>query len=298
MTAPSTESRTLARWATTGSRRRPRLFRGLVTDLRGLAAGARWPGPEQQPAGPPGFGDTPPLGVLAALRGRIASVPPWIELDGPAPARLPPGPVILVANHPTASAADLVLSRLDPARRARSLVITTPQEPAGFLSGLLRRRLRLDFDSPGTAGARLANRLGEGWSVLIFPEGPPASGATKRPFHPFAADLAEQAGLPVVPVGIRGARAVRATPGTSRVSIRFGDPLHPGADARDQEAAVNGLIAEDGATWWAVQRSEPGHLPGSRTPLTAHTWRHVWAQTARPQKGGVAETPRIWRSTR
>lgn len=294
MSGEHDETRPLARWATS-ARRRPHVLRGLVSDVRRVLAGARWSGPEQvgRPADPPS-----PVAVgprVGSLLGRLAPVPPWIQLDGPAPARLPRGPVILVANHPTADAADLVLARLDRTRRARTAVVATPTERVGLRSTLLRRRLRVDFDAPARAGVRLAQLLGEGWSVLIFPEGLPAAGATHRPFHAFAAELADQTGLPVVPVGIRGARAVRATPGVSRVSIRFGDPLHPGADARDQEAAINGLIAEDGATWWAVQRSEPGQLPGTRTPQTAHSWRHVWAQTARPQKGGVAEKPQIWR---
>ncbi|MDO5500699.1 MAG: lysophospholipid acyltransferase family protein [Propionibacteriaceae bacterium] len=294
MTAPA--PRELARWATS-AHRRPRLLRGLAADARRVLAGLRWSGPDNAPTAParPAPPHTTSGRRWGNLRRRLAPVPPWIDLDGPAPGRLPEGPVIMVANHPTTDSADLVAARLCPGRRARTVIVTTPRERYGLLSALVRRRVRVDFDAPGKAGVRLAQLLGEGWSALIFPEGLPAAGATKRPFHNFAADLAEQTGLPVVPVGIRGARAVRATPGVSRVSVRFGPPLHIGADARDQEAAVDGLIAEDGATWWAVQRSEPGQLPGTRTPQTAHTWRHVWAQTARPEKGGVTETPRIWR---
>ncbi|HHV22754.1 MAG TPA: hypothetical protein GXZ30_14675 [Propionibacterium sp.] len=292
MSSEEFEPRQLARWATGGPRRR-RPFRGLVRDLRHVLAGARWSGPEDAP---PVSSARPVAGpARGSLLRRLAPVLPRVALDGPAPARLPASPVIFVANHPTGNAAELVLARLDPARRARTAVVTVPRERVGYFSGLVRRRVQVDFDAPGEDGVRLANLLGDGWSVLIFPEGLPAAGATKRPFHSFAAVLAEQTGVPVVPVGIRGARAVRATPGVSRVSVRFGGPLHVGADARDQEAAIDGLIAEDGATWWAVQRSDPGQLPGSRTPETAHTWRHVWAQTARPRKGGVAETPRIWR---
>lgn len=284
-------ARQLAGWATSG-RRRPKLLRGLLRDVRQVLAGARWSGPED--AHLPITHAWPHRPARAGLQ-RFAPVGLGIALDGPRPDRLPNGPVIFVANHPTANAAELVLARLDPDRRSRTAVVSVPRERVGFLSGLLRRRVLVDFDNPGADGIKLATLLGEGWSVLIFPEGLPAAGATKRPFHHFAATLAEQTGLPVVPVGIRGARAVRATSGVSRVSVRFGSPLHAGADGRDQEAAVDGLIAEDGATWWAVQRSEPGRLPGSKTPQTAHTWRHVWAQTARPRKGGVTETPQIWR---
>lgn len=283
--------RHLASWATP-SRRRPRLVRGLIRDLNRISAGTRWSGPAGVPAPIDTRRTAAPTG---SLRARLAPGLRGVHVEGPNPAPLPAGPVILVANHPTAAAAVLVLSRLDPARRARTLVLAGPHESIDLRTRLTRPVLRLDPEAPGRQLDRLRARLGEGWSVLIFPEGAPAAGATHRDFHPFAADLAEGTGLPVIPVGVRGARAVGATPGASRVSVRFGDPLHPGADARDQEAAVTGLIAEDRATWWAVQQSQPGELPGSKTPESAHSWRRVWAQTAPPAKGGVTETPRIWR---
>jgi 1-acyl-sn-glycerol-3-phosphate acyltransferase len=220
---------------------------------------------------------------------------PGVQVDGPRPALLPNGPVILVANHPTPGAADLVLSRLAADRRSRTVLVAGRYEHIPRLTRLLRPMVRLDPHDPGRAGIRLHNLLGQGWSALIFPEGDPASGVVKRPFHPFAAELAAGLGLPVVPVGIRGARAVGAGRGPDRVSVRFGEVLPEGVDARAQEAAVDALIAEDRATWWVVQRAEPGHLPQVRPPHSAHTWRHVWAQTAPPTKGGTRESPRIWR---
>lgn len=301
MSGEPTESRELARWAVSGRPRR-RIFRGLVADVRTVMTG-EW----SQLVHPQSTGvyasSFPQPGVLNALAprrwlARLAPTPQGVTVEGPLPTGLPGGPVILVANHPTASAADLVLSRLDPQRRARTLVVTTPGEHSAPLSGLLHKRVRVDFAAPGKGGVRLGNLLGAGWSALIFPEGLPSDGATKRPFHAFASALAAQTGLPLVPVGIRGARAVGVRPGKSRVSVRFGDPLPAGADVGAQEAAVNGLIAEDRATWWAVERAEPGHLPTSRTPDSAPTWRQVWAQTERPKQGGVTETPRIWRSSR
>lgn len=287
------ERRQTARWATGGGSRKPRIVRGLVTDVRRVLAAARWSGPVDAPApeSGTGHGGSGP----GSLRAALAPVAPGVRLEGPSPARLPAGPVILVANHPTRAAAGYILARLGRERRARTVLVATPREKIDPVTALTRPVIRLDFDCPGRAGVRLCELLGQGWSALVFPEGLPAAGATRRPFHSFAADLADQTGIPVVPVGIRGARAVGATRMPWRVSVRFGDPLHPGADARDQEAAANGLIAEDYATWWAVQRSEPGQLPGTRTPETAHSWRHVWAQTAPPRKGGVSERARIWR---
>jgi hypothetical protein len=287
-------TRELARWATPG-RRRFRPVRGLARDLGTLFAQARWSpapvatdGPE---AAPPGTAPIRP----GSLRGYLAPVAPDVQVDGPRPAVLPVGPVILVANHPTPRAADLVLSRLSPDRRSRTVLVAGPFEQLPALTRLARPLVRLDPQDPGRAGARLRDLLGQGWSALIFPEGEPAAGAVNRPFHPFAAELAAGLGLPVVPVGIRGARAVGAHPGPARVSVRFGEVLPEGVDARAQEAAVEALIAEDRATWWAVQRAGPAQLPSVRPPHSAHSWRHVWAQTAHPTKGGTLESPRIWR---
>lgn len=296
-TEPAAHSaRSTAPWATGVGKRGPRIVGGLVGDVRRLLAVARWSGPTGAPRLP--VPPKPRARATGAI-GRLVPVAPGVRLDGPNPARLPDGPVILVANHPTAAAAGYVLARLGRERRGRTVLVTTPGEKLGLPARLAARRtMRISFDEPGRAGVRLCQKLGEGWSALIFPEGPPAAGAIKRPFHPFAADVAEQTGIPVVPVGIRGARAVGAKPGPARVSVRFGDPLHAGADARDQDAAVNGLIAEDHATWWAVQRSEPGRLPGTRPPETAHSWRHVWAQTAAAHQGGVSQSRRIWRDER
>lgn len=293
MSAPDSGGRALAAWARGGGRRRPRLLRGLIADVRRLLAGARWDGPANAAAAPAASAEPERRG---SLRGRLALVPRGVTVDGPHPTSLPAGPVILVANHPTAAAAGLVLSRLSPKRRRMTVTLAGPHEQLDARTRLTRPVLRLDQAEPdGRALARLQELIGRGWSVLIFPEGDPSTGATRRPYQDFAAALAAGTGLPVVPIGLRGARAVGAHPGGSRVSVRFGDPLHSGADARDQEAAIEALVAEDGATWWKVQRAEPGHLPGSKPPQSAHSWRHVWAQTARPEKGGVAETPRIWR---
>lgn len=287
-------TRELARWATPRRRRR-RPLRRLTGDLRAVVALARWSPAEvtADSAVAPHRGHEPIR--QSRLRGLLApALAPRVHIDGQFPALLPAGPVILVANHPTPGAADLVLSRLAADRRSRTMLVAGRHEWVPRLTRLGRRLVRIDPAEPGRGGLRLRNRLGQGWSALIFPEGDPAAGAVKRSFDPFAAELAAGLGLPVVPVGIRGARAIGAGPGPDRVSVRFGEVLPEGVDARAQEAAVEALIAEDQATWWAVRRAEPGNLPHQRPPQTAHTWRHVWAQTAAPVEGGTPESPRIW----
>ncbi len=67
--------------------------------------------------------------------------------------------------------------------------------------------------------ARAAKRVADGHRVLIFPEGTRSLDGRLARFKKGGFVLAEQAGVPVIPVGIRGSRAV----------LRPGDwRLHPG----------------------------------------------------------------------
>ena len=72
-------------------------------------------------------------------------------------------------------------------------------------------------------------RLREGTSVLLFPEGTRSLDDTLLPFQRGGFLLAMKSGLPIVPVGIRGSRAVQRRgsfaihPGT--VAVTYGAPI-------------------------------------------------------------------------
>jgi 1-acyl-sn-glycerol-3-phosphate acyltransferase len=76
-------------------------------------------------------------------------------------------------------------------------------------------------------------RLREGTSVLLFPEGTRSLDDTLLPFQRGGFLLAMKSGLPIVPVGIRGSRAVQRRgsfaihPGT--VAVTYGTPIDPAA---------------------------------------------------------------------
>lgn len=78
------------------------------------------------------------------------------------------------------------------------------------------------------AAAEQGLRSGGG-SVLMFPEGTRSTGDTLLPFKRGGFLLALRTGLPIVPVGIRGTRAVQARgqrsirPGP--IEVRFGEPI-------------------------------------------------------------------------
>jgi 1-acyl-sn-glycerol-3-phosphate acyltransferase len=77
--------------------------------------------------------------------------------------------------------------------------------------------------------AAAERRLRAGGSILLFPEGTRATEDVLLPFKRGGFLLALRTGLPIVPVGIRGTRAVQPrgkrsiSPGT--VEVRFGEPI-------------------------------------------------------------------------
>jgi long-chain acyl-CoA synthetase len=105
------------------------------------------------------------------------------------------------------------------------------------------------------AGARQTLRyigelLGDGWSVLIFPEGKRTERGEVNPFQPGIGMIGSRLTVPVVPVRLEGLdrvlhRSARmATPG--RVRVSFGAPIHLAGDdyaalARRVEDAVRSL---------------------------------------------------------
>jgi 1-acyl-sn-glycerol-3-phosphate acyltransferase len=112
-----------------------------------------------------------------------------------------------------------------------------------------RRTARQSF---ATATARLRG----GVSILLFPEGTRAMTGTLLPFQRGGFLLALKTGLPIVPVGIQGSRAVQRRgnwairPG--EIVVRYGAPLRPAdyglrrkgeliAEVRRQVASMAGL---------------------------------------------------------
>lgn len=96
--------------------------------------------------------------------------------------------------------------------------------------------ISVDRANRGTARQTFASasaRLREGTSILMFPEGTRAMTDTLLPFQRGGFLLALKFGLPIVPVGIRGTRAIQhrgnwaIRPGKAVIS--YGAPIDPSA---------------------------------------------------------------------
>jgi long-chain acyl-CoA synthetase len=163
---------------------------------------------------------------------------------------LPPGPVLVIANHVTAYDGALVLYAL-PGRLRRQTAIAMSGEmlldlrrgrnqdsamlnllaPVGYclLTALFnvfplprQRGFRRSFAHAGEA-------MDQGYSVLIFPEGTRSRDGKLHPFRPGIGLLAQESGVPVVPVVLIGLGELRGSETrwfrSGRLEIRLGEAV-------------------------------------------------------------------------
>ncbi|MFL6195314.1 MAG: lysophospholipid acyltransferase family protein [Thermoanaerobaculia bacterium] len=105
---------------------------------------------------------------------------------------------------------------------------------------------RGDRSSAGKTFASASARLREGTSMLLFPEGTRSTDDTLLPFQRGGFLLALKSGLPIVPVGIRGTRAIQCRgslvihPG--QVTITYGAPIDPASYGLKRKAELTAEV--------------------------------------------------------
>ena len=160
------------------------------------------------------------------------------------------GACVMVANH--ASYLDgFVLVSVIPG----SPCYAVKGELAGqFFARVLLRRLGVTFVERFDAlrGVEDADRLmqvvRQGRSVVFFPEGTLTRAPGLRSFRMGAFTAAAQAGVPVVPVGIRGTRTVLRSdqwlPRRAPLRVLVGEPIAPAGDDWTAAAALRASVRE------------------------------------------------------
>lgn len=157
---------------------------------------------------------------------------------------LPKGPCVVVANH--ASYLDgVVLKAALPARFSFVIKKEVSRLP---LAGLMLRRIGSEFVDRFNrhAGAVDARRLikaaDAGQALAFFPEGTFLAQPGLGKFHTGAFAIAARAGLPIVPIVIRGTRRVlpsgRILPRPGRIEIQVLPAVGPLADLEPAAAIV------------------------------------------------------------
>ncbi len=206
------------------------------------------------------------------------------------------GPAVFAANHQShADTAVMITSIPEPwcnrlivaaaadyffANRASSAI------SALFVGAIPIERTSINRRTIDTA----VGLLRSGWSMVLYPEGGRSPDGWGQTFRPGAAYLARQAGVPVVPVHIRGTfeilRKGRAWPKRARSVVNFGKPLTFEPDDNNRrftqkmQTAVDALADETrSGNWFEVRRRQhAGDSPQTTGPEAA-PWRRRWALT-------------------
>jgi 1-acyl-sn-glycerol-3-phosphate acyltransferase len=217
------------------------------------------------------------------------------------------GPAIFAPNHHSHMDTPLMLTSIPEPWRHKLFVaagsdyfFTNPVTSAA--SALVIGAIPIERTKVARRSAeQAAQLLGEGWSILIFPEGGRSPDGWGQEFRGGAAYLSAKVGVPVVPVHLEGTGRILAkgakklTPSTT--TVRFGAPLHPreGEDARAMatriEQAVAALADEHETDWWqATRRAADGNTPPLSGPA-GPSWRRAWA---RPESTKRTRQKRRW----
>jgi fatty-acyl-CoA synthase len=216
------------------------------------------------------------VGRLAA-RAVLRAVGCRLEARGLGLAELPRGAHVLAANH--ASYSDiLALMALLP----EDFVFVAKREVLSYpaIGAFVRRCRHVTVDrwdaQQSVADAEAASRaLHAGERVLFFPEGTFVAATGLRPFRLGAFRAAAAAGVPVVPLALRGTRQVmrgdRSLPRAGRISLWVGEPVPPSGSAmadlvglRDRVAAA--IAAECGEPRLDLVSAGPLRSPSADSP--------------------------------
>jgi len=156
--------------------------------------------------------------------------------------QLPPGPYVIVANH----ASYLDGYALIAALPGRFSFVAKRELADNTLVRIPLQRLGTEFverfdKQKGIEDARhLGQRAREGQSLMFFPEGTFTRIPGLRPFHMGAFVAAAEAGLPLVPIAIRGTRSILRGndkfPHRGVISIQIGPAFSSEAWSKEKSA--------------------------------------------------------------
>lgn len=157
---------------------------------------------------------------------------------------IPQAPVVFVANHQGYFDIPLMLTQLD---KPNPLVAKKEIQKIPMIRGWMEQLhcVFLDRDDPRQSMECLRQAqelLGQGYSVVIFPEGTRNSGGPLGEFKAGAIRMATRAGVPVVPVCIDGSHLLMKKGSLwihpAKVNIRILPPISTEGMARDEIRAL------------------------------------------------------------
>ena len=224
-------------------------------------------------------------------------------------------PVIFAPNHHSHIDTGLMI-RAVPSQWRHDLVVAAAADYffdarwKAAVSALALNAIPIDRDATGRRSADLIRDLvGQGHSLVIYPEGGRSPDGWGQSFKGGAAYLSARCQVPVVPVFIDGTGVIfgkgakRLKPGRSRVI--FGAPMWPEPDENTRrfnsriEAAVTLLGDESLSDFWSARQRAARKENPSLTGPNLTGWRRHWALTEHRRRtvAGLRRPPeRRWPS--
>jgi 1-acyl-sn-glycerol-3-phosphate acyltransferase len=147
------------------------------------------------------------------------------------------GPFVIASNHTSYLDGAVLLAALEWRRYA---FVAKRELQDNFIARTLVQGLgarfveRFDVQQSAEHADELVDAAKSGVSLIVFPEGTLARHTGLMPFRAGAFQVAAQAGIPVVPVALRGARSVLRDgtwcPRRAPITASFGSPIQPDGD--------------------------------------------------------------------
>ncbi len=203
------------------------------------------------------------------------------------------GPVVFAANHHSHVDTPLLLSVIPEPWRHHLFIGAAADyffgnQVTSALSALVIGAIPIERTKVTRNSAdQAAELIGEGWSMLIFPEGGRSPDGWGQPFRGGAAYLSLRCEVPVVPIHVEGTgrilRKGHRVPRPTPTKVTFGSPRWPQEDEDSRrfavriERSVAELADEAGTDWWSARRRAAlGTTPPLQGPPSG-AWRRTWA---------------------
>jgi 1-acyl-sn-glycerol-3-phosphate acyltransferase len=147
------------------------------------------------------------------------------------------GPCVIAGNHTSYLDGAVLLAALEWRRYA---FVAKRELKDSFVARTLLHGIgarfveRFDVQQSAEHAGELAADAKSGVSLIVFPEGTLMRHTGLMPFRAGAFQVAAQAGIPVVPVALRGVRSVLRDgtwyPRRAPITVTFGVPVQPDGD--------------------------------------------------------------------
>jgi 1-acyl-sn-glycerol-3-phosphate acyltransferase len=215
------------------------------------------------------------------------------EVRGAEVLELVEAPAIYVANHASHVDTPLLLTVLPPRIRHRTVVAAAAdhffdRRWKAHLSALAMALIPIERHRVNRRSAEnAADLIGQGWNLVVYPEGGRTHDGWFGAMRGGAAYLANRTGRPVVPVHIDGTYRILPRGGDrlrrSPTCVTFGSPIVAGEGESTHRLEVRisnalAVLADEARTdWWSARRrAGAGQTPSPGGP-DASPWRRAWA---------------------